>query len=249
MKWAVHPGVGILAAVLALPAWAAEPATPAQPAVRPAASLAMLHNGFSIRHERSEVREGGITRLYTSGDDFVDVPTAQIAAIEAEELPAPAPQPGLPGVPADVPRLVDQASGRHQVDADFIKSVIRAESGFDPQARSPKGAQGLMQLMPGTAQRLGVQNAFEPGANIDAGTRYLRDLLEQYHGDAAKALAAYNAGPQRVSQYRGVPPYNETRAYVRKVINDYNRAKRAQRKKTAVAAAAGKDSPPEPPKK
>ena len=235
-------GLLVLGAAFALPAMAAEPTVSARPAVARVIYVANLTNGFSIRVQRSEVRDGGVTRLYTA-EGFIDVPTAQIASMDTEELPvAPQPRAVTPAAP-DVPQLVTDASGKHQVDQDFIKSVIRAESNFNPKARSPKGAQGLMQLMPDTAQKLGVQDAYEPGANIDAGTQYLRQLLEQYHGDVAKALAAYNAGPQRVSQYNGVPPYSETRAYVRKVINDYNRAKRAeQKKKPAVAVAAKKDS-------
>ncbi|MBZ5646906.1 MAG: lytic transglycosylase domain-containing protein [Acidobacteriia bacterium] len=219
---------------LVLPSWAADSSVQAKPSVAPVAYLALLRNGFSIRHQRSEARDGGVTRLYTSADDFVDVPTLEIASIEAEEA---LPQPPQSPPTGDVPRLLDLASDKHQVDADFIRSVIRAESGFNPRALSPKGAQGLMQLMPQTALKLGVQDPFEPGANIDAGTKYLRDLLLQYHGDVAKALAAYNAGPLRVAQYNGVPPYRETRAYIRRVINDYNRAKRSQPHKDQSSTA------------
>jgi len=115
------------------------------------------------------------------------------------------------------------------VDPDLIRSVIKAESGFNPRAVSPKGAQGLMQLMPATANQLGVKDAFAPGENIEGGTRYLRDLLVLYNNDMAKALAAYNAGPQRVAQYNGVPPYRETHAYVARVIKDFNSTKLAAR--------------------
>ena len=132
------------------------------------------------------------------------------------------------------------------MDADFIHSVIKAESGFNPRALSPKGAQGLMQLMPGTANRLGVGNAFEPRDNIEGGTRYLRQLLEQYHGDPIKALAAYNAGPERVQQYQGVPPYRETRNYVRRIILDFNHKKLTQQ---AAAPAARKSSAAKKPDK
>ena len=105
--------------------------------------------------------------------------------------------------------------------------MIRAESGFNVRAVSPKGAQGLMQLMPQTASNLGVQNAFDPKANVEGGTRYLRELLERYNFDLIKALAAYNAGPQRVEQYGGVPPYYETKAYVARIVRDFNKKKLA----------------------
>lgn len=196
-----------------------------------AAEIANLRNGFSIRHERHEV-DGDITRLYMSvepSSGYVDVPTAQIENFE----PAP-PEPLAAASQAqqsvDLNTIVNEASNRSQVDADFIASVIRAESGNNPRAISGKGAQGLMQLMPGTASTLGVKNGFDPAENVDGGVRYLRELLLLYNNDMVKALAAYNAGPQRVQQYKGVPPYHETHAYVARVINDYNRKKLAQRK-------------------
>lgn len=225
------------ALLLALPAWCTDPALPAKPPAARIVYLAVLRNGFSIQHQRAEAREGGVTRLYTTGEDFVDVPTAQIVSFETQELPPEPPPPSVAGT-LTIPQLVDLAGDKHQIDSDFIRSVIRAESNFNLRAVSPKGAQGLMQLMPGTALKLGVQDAFEPAANIDAGTRYLRELLLQYHGDVAKALAAYNAGPHRVDQYHGVPPYRETRAYVRRVISDYNHAKSAP-KKDSTAASSG----------
>jgi soluble lytic murein transglycosylase-like protein len=125
--------------------------------------------------------------------------------------------------------VVASASGHYRLDPDLVNSVIKAESGFNTRAVSPKGAQGLMQLMPGTASQLGVPNAFDPRANVEGGTKYLRELLERYDFDLVKALAAYNAGPQRVEQYRGVPPYYETRAYVARIVRDFNKKKMAQR--------------------
>jgi soluble lytic murein transglycosylase-like protein len=111
-----------------------------------------------------------------------------------------------------------------------VNSVIHAESGFNVHAVSPKGARGLMQLMPGTASELGVNDAFDPQANVEGGSRYLRELLERYNFDLVKALAAYNAGPERVEQYQGVPPFRETRAYVARIVHDYNLKKIAQEK-------------------
>src|SRR5260221_6889663 len=120
------------------------------------------------------------------------------------------------------------AGSCYRVVTDIVSSVVAGESGFNSRAVSPKGAQGLMQLMPGTASQLGVDNAFDPAKNTDGGTRYLRMLLERFHFDVAKALAAYNAGPLRVDQHNRVPPYLETRRYVARIINDYNRKKLAQ---------------------
>jgi len=120
-----------------------------------------------------------------------------------------------------------------------VNSVIKAESGFNTHAVSPKGAQGLMQLMPGTASKLGVPNAFDPQANVEGGTKYLRELLERYNFDLVKALAAYNAGPQRVEQFGGVPPYYETRAYVARIVRDFNKKKAAQKKTGSGSQAKG----------
>ncbi|MFL6444798.1 MAG: lytic transglycosylase domain-containing protein [Candidatus Sulfotelmatobacter sp.] len=225
-----------------------------------AGEVAVLKNGFSIVHERREVI-GDLTRLFISADgsNFVDVPTDDIEHFEAAPdeplsaaLPATAsrlssaPKPAgydagraFPARPTtDLTQVVNEISGKYRLDPDLVNSVIKAESEFNPRAISPKGAQGLMQLMPGTASQLGVRNAFDPQANVDGGTKYLRELLEMYNFDLVKALAAYNAGPQRVERFGGVPPYYETRAYVAKIVRDFNKKKAAQEK----AAAAKKNS-------
>src|ERR1700680_1794145 len=225
-----------------------------------AGEVAVLRNGFSIRHERREV-VGDLTRLYVSADgaNFIDGPTADIEHYEdaPPELPTAASDSGLsdsrakrvsspfprnaPNVPSvNLDEVVNSASGRYRLDPDLVNSVIKAESGFNARAVSPKGAQGLMQLMPGTASTLGVPNAFDPQANVEGGTKYLRELLERYDFDLVKALAAYNAGPQRVEQFGGVPPYYETRAYVARIVKNFNKKKIAQEKaaKTAAKAAA-----------
>jgi hypothetical protein len=224
----------------------------------PAADTAVLRNGFSIRHERRKVI-GTITRLYVDGDDtsFVDVPTEEIDHFESAPAEATAPEPGKndsasraqmqtpsKSIQSDLNEVVRAASGTYHLDPDLVNSVIRAESGFNVRAVSPKGAQGLMQLMPQTASNLGVQNAFDPRANVEGGTRYLRELLERYNFDLVKALAAYNAGPQRVEQYGGVPPYYETKAYVARVVRDFNKKKLAA--KTASQPSASKSSGSKP---
>src|SRR5580700_2776331 len=161
-------------------------------------------------------------RLQISGG-ILEVPVEEVVAIEPEDLFAPLPV----TVAATAPfhEIVKAASERYSVDADLIASVIAAESNFDPKAVSKKNARGLMQLLPETAARFGVQNIFDPQENIDAGTHYLRDLLRRYDNDLVLALAAYNAGPQRVLQFGRVPPYPETVSYIRRVKRSYEKSK------------------------
>ena len=233
-----------------------------------ASDLAVLRNGFSIRHERREVM-GAVTRLYVGSDrsSYVDIPTLEIDHFEEAPPEAPASAVGLragkqasgsalrasgalnvrPGariVPdaVDLNQVVNEASGRYQLDPDLVNSVIKAESGFNVRAVSRKGAQGLMQLMPDTASKLGVPNAFDAQANVDGGTRYLRELLERYNFDLVKALAAYNAGPRRVEQYGGLPPYYETHAYVARIVRDFNKKKMAQKSAGRQQAVSRKSS-------
>ncbi len=113
---------------------------------------------------------------------------------------------------------IDAAAARNGVDPAVLRGLIRQESGFNPMAGSPAGAQGLAQLMPGTAAALGVSDPFDPAQSIDGGARYLRQQLERFGGDVQKALAAYNAGPGAVERFGGIPPYAETQGYVRKVM-------------------------------
>lgn len=221
-----------------------------------AADLAVLRNGNTIRHERREV-VGAVTRLYLSdtASGYIEIPTDQIEHFEKDTAPPPAktqPSTAAAGFAAQPARIsnpfapaaqaqptatltrqgltdvINGAGERHQIDPDFINSVIRAESGFHQNAVSKKGAQGLMQLMPGTASQLGVSNTFDPKSNVEGGTTYLRALLEKYNYDVPKALAAYNAGPGRVDKYHGVPPYYETEAYISRIIRDFNRRKIAE---------------------
>jgi hypothetical protein len=231
-----------------------------------ATELAVLRNGFSIRHEHRLVM-GTTTRLFLGADDssFTDVPTVEITGYEKDltsppvtldshltvQAPPGAPKLGsVKSVPAKsaigVNEVVNSASATFHLDPDLVNSVIHAESGFNSHAISPKGARGLMQLMPGTAGQLGVHDAFDPQANVDGGSRYLRELLERYNFDLVKALAAYNAGPERVDQYQGVPPFRETRAYVARIVHEYNTKKIAQEKEARrkqPAAKTGSKSP------
>ena len=151
----------------------------------------------------------------------------------------------------DLDQVVREASSKNRLDPDFVSSVISAESNFKTHAVSKKGAQGLMQLMPATAAQLGVADPFDPKANVEAGTAHLSALLDRYNNDPIKALAAYNAGAHRVKQYNGVPPYRETRAYISKIVRDFNAKKRAQMKAAGATNAvnSGQNGSPKPVKK
>jgi hypothetical protein len=227
-----------------------------------AAELAILRNGFSIRHEH-RLAMGTTTRLYLAADDssFTDVPTAEITGYEKDmllPLPTPAETHAAMAARSETAKfesvrsepalneVVNSASAAYHLDPDLVNSVIHAESGFNARAVSPKGARGLMQLMPATASQLGVNDAFDPQTNVEGGSRYLRELLERYNFDLVKALAAYNAGPLRVEQYQGVPPFRETRAYVARIVHEYNTKKIAQEKEAKqkqVAAQTPRKAP------
>ena len=148
---------------------------------------------------------------------------------------------------ASIDGLIEAFAAEHSIDSALIRAVIRAESNFNHRAVSRKGAQGLMQLMPGTIWRLSVGDAFDPHENIGAGVRYLRQLLDQFQGDLTLTLAAYNAGENAVLRYRGVPPYQETREYVRKVLSLYRRTREEpSRIRVASASSRAAESPPPP---
>ena len=140
------------------------------------------------------------------------------SSIENKKNPTPASK-------AEINELVDKYSTQAGLDVDFVKAVINQESGFNPNATSKCGAMGLMQLMPGTAQGLGVTNAYDPEQNIQGGTKYLKGLMDRFDNNKSLALAAYNAGPNAVKKYGGIPPYQETQNYVKSVLAKYDRMK------------------------
>jgi hypothetical protein len=180
------------------------------------AEYAVLRNGQRLQITGYE-RAGETMRLHIGGG-IVTVALDSVIAIEPEEqFPLLVP----PELTSPFGDLIRAAAERHGVEEALINSVIAAESNFNPRAVSRKNARGLMQLMPATATRFAVTDVFDPAQNIDAGTRYLKELLDRYQFDMTLALAAYNAGPERVAQYRGVPPFAETRAYVRRVLREW----------------------------
>lgn len=139
----------------------------------------------------------------------------------AADAPAMLPEADLVAEPENAPPFYEhimQAAENYEVDPALIRAVILAESSYNPQAVSKRGAQGLMQLMPKTARSLGIEDSFDPAMNIDGGVRYLRQLLDRFDGDVQLALAAYNAGSRYVRKYRGVPPFKATRLYIKKVL-------------------------------
>jgi hypothetical protein len=205
------------------------------------AEYIVLRSGQRLRVTGYQ-RLGDKYRLQMSGG-FVEIPAGDVVAIEPEEVFTSTPV--LEAANTPFRELIQAAAARYRVDADLITSIIATESNFDPKAISRHNARGLMQLLPQTAARLGVQNIFDPGENIDAGTRYLRDLLQRYRNDLALTLAAYNAGPARVHQYGRVPPFTETQTYVRRVKNSYNKRKSGVEVGKAPARAPGVPTPPD----
>jgi len=162
-------------------------------------------------------RNGDKYKLQIAGGT-VEVAAEEIVRIEPEEVFTPVKPDD--SVKSPFRDLIDAAAAQYLVDADLITSVIAAESNFDPKAISRRNARGLMQLLPETATRLGVKDIFDPKENIGAGTRYLGELLKRYSNNLVLALAAYNAGPEKVERFGKVPPYAETISYVRRVKRD-----------------------------
>ena len=197
--------------------------------------LALLLGGATVSRADSVVLRNG-ARLDVTGYEILpdryilhlkggvaEVPLREIVGIEPEDIFEPIEVPLTDKTPFE--RVIRAAAQRYGIDADLIHCVIAVDSNFNPKALSSKKASGLMQLLPQTAAQYGVKNIFDPEENVNAGTRYLKELLAKYH-DLTLALAAYNAGPERVDQYgRRVPPYLETMKYVQRIAKSYAKIK------------------------
>jgi soluble lytic murein transglycosylase-like protein len=180
---------------------------------RAQADIALLSSGTTLK-VTAQRREGAMVVLSLKGGGEVGVAATELRGVVPDEVLDEV----IPAAGKDLAAMAIAAARRHSLDPDLVQAVVAVESGFRPDAVSPKGAQGLMQLMPYTARALGVKDSFDPAANLDGGTRYLSALIKRYGGDVTRALAAYNAGEGAVARHGGVPPYPETLAYVRKVL-------------------------------
>jgi soluble lytic murein transglycosylase-like protein len=207
-----------------------------------------LSNGSEMSCDHHAAVDGRVRLFLSAGEDnYIEFAPNDVVATEhvadppaalpaATQLPAVAPEVALS--PADLREMLVKAGGEHNLDVDLLASLVKAESGGNAHAVSRAGARGLMQLMPSTANQLGVQDSFRPDENVRGGSTYLDAMLTRYHDNLALALAAYNAGPLAVDRYHGIPPYQETRAYVARVIHEFNRRVRAREALAAQSIAA-----------
>ena len=211
-----------------------------------AAELVTLRGGSEMRCDHSAA-DGAHTRLYldAASGSYVDVRTD--AVISVESVSGVPPIQGLAAsstaaqnevlTAPELHEILQGAGETHDLDVDLLASVVHAESGSRVHAKSRAGAEGLMQLMPGTAAQLGVRDMWVPAENVGGGAAYLDALLHRYGNNLALALAAYNAGPGAVDKYHGIPPYRETRAYVGRIIHEFNQRYAARQAAASLASA------------
>ena len=220
-----------------------------------AAERVTLHTGFVVNCNH-HAKVDGHMRLYLSAgeDNYIQIAPDEIANVEnvPDSSAATDVASGASSVPSsaisdkklsqsDLNEMLARAGREHNLDVDLLASLVKAESGGNPRARSQAGAQGLMQLMPQTAGDLGVHDSYKPDQNVRGGSTYLDSLLVRYHDNLALALAAYNAGASAVDKYHGIPPYHETKVYVARVIHEFNRrvlAREAQAKAATTQTSA-----------
>jgi soluble lytic murein transglycosylase-like protein len=227
------------------------------PPLSRAAELVNLSDGYVQRCDHHALVDGHIRVYLSAGEDnYIDYKPVQVASIETipdppaavSSAPVTGPKTHTALTPGDLREMLTKAGADHNLDVDLLASVVKAESDGNTRAVSHAGAQGLMQLMPGTAAGLGVKDSFQPDQNVRGGSTYLDSLLTKYHDNLGLALAAYNAGPEAVDRYHGIPPYHETQAYVAYVIHEFNRrvlAREADARRAAASAKAATDLPPQ----
>jgi soluble lytic murein transglycosylase-like protein len=191
-----------------------------------ASEVVVLKNGRSLSAKSHELI-GDRMVLLLEGDDRLEIDSQWVESIVAEDSkPLGADQPSRTQAPTksrnysqgEITQIIKTAAEKNHLKEGLLSSMIRVESNFDPRARSTRGAQGLMQLMPDTVALYGVKDSLDAKENVEAGARYLKDLLQQFNQDLVLALAAYNAGPSVVISYQGVPPFPETQTYIRRVL-------------------------------
>ncbi len=196
-------------------------------AVSASAEIAVMSSGKILYIDRFERADEELTLFLTGGGE-VTVPADLVANIVPNEIVEnESADPEEVRLLPHLESVIQPAAAKYDLDPNLVAAVIWAESSGDPNAVSKKGARGLMQLMPATARELGVGNVLDPGQNVDGGSHYLRRMLDEHDGDLSLALAAYNASPDAVRKYGGVPPYRETRDYVGRVLRVYERAREA----------------------
>jgi hypothetical protein len=195
-----------------------------------------LANGFALECDHHAQVDGRMRLYLSSGDaSYIEVKPEEVAGVEQTRASIPETVQIPTGMSSndrltetDEKQILSAAGRERNLDVDLLASVVKAESGGNAHAVSRTGARGLMQLMPATANDLGVANSFEPNENVRGGSAYLDALLTRYHENLAFALAAYNAGPLAVDRYHGIPPYRETQMYVARVIHEFNRRVKAR---------------------
>jgi len=205
---------------------------------------AVASHGEAQEANYIEVASSAVLRVEQIPDPPAPTTTSAAPVAAQPALPVGNPEPGRtassPLTPEEMREMLTRAGKLHNIYPDLLASVVQAESNGNVRAVSRAGAEGLMQLMPGTASMMGVHNSFSPDENISGGTAYLDALLTRYHDDIKLAVAAYNAGPAAIDRYHGIPPYTETHAYVARVISEFNRRKRAAQSIHASLVVAAK---------
>jgi hypothetical protein len=187
------------------------------------AEIAVMESGKILYVDRFERVDERIT-LHITGGGVVTVPSEIVVNVVPNEIVEEGEDPRTVSLFPHLEDVIDPAASKYGVAPELVAAVIWAESSGDPNAISSRGARGLMQLMPETAKELGVTRILDPRENVEGGTKYLKRMLDAHEGDVTLALAAYNAGPEAVRRYGGIPPYKETREYVGRVIRVYERA-------------------------